>query len=148
MKIHRVSFALSIFTFVVLALGATMYAEASRPTHQSESALALATPTLGPTVAACPNKPNAPTLLAPTDGKTISRTHAYLDWTNVRCTASYYVKVRQGSQFGTTVDEKGVYASNYSTIALAPGGKYYWHVAACNARGCTGSAWFSFRVPR
>src|SRR5437868_14895687 len=113
MKIKRVSIALTLFvTFVGLALSATMYAEASHPTRKSESALSRVTPTLGPTVAACPNKPNAPTLLLPTNGKTISRTHAYLDWTNVRCTASYYVKVRQGSQFGTTVDEKGVYASN------------------------------------
>jgi hypothetical protein len=152
MKFYKLLIAFGMFAaVVVLALAANVSADSSQPGSGGRTDVASvsrATPTLGPTVAACPNKPLAPTLLVPTDGKQVRYGTVYLDWTKVSCAASYYVVVKTGGLFGTTVDEKGVYPSNYTTPILAAGRKYYWHVSACNWRGCTGSAWFSFTVGR
>lgn len=147
MDYKKIALSFAAFAlFALLALGATMFADASGTPLPDGSVARLATPTLGPTVAACPDKPAAPQLLSPVNGAVLKGRAVTLDWKNVRCAASYYVTVRKNSIFGTIVDTSSLYPSVYTTTNLPGGQSYMWHVSACNWRGCTGSAWWTFKL--
>lgn len=104
------------------------------------------TPTLTPTPSpvSCASKPPAPSLLKPGNGKQVTKERVLLDWSDVQCAAKYKVLVRKGSAKGSKVDGKKVTVSQYKTIALPAGVKYYWEVKACDAAGCTKSIWSEF----
>ena len=99
------------------------------------------TPTATPTP--CAVKPLAPTLLAPANNSKTSKSRVQLDWDDTACATKYKVIVKAGSKSGTKADGKTLSPSQYKTISL-PLGEYYWRVNACNAIGCTASAWSHF----
>ncbi len=106
-------------------------------------------PTLTPTATAtpCAAKPPKPTLGVPKNGKTVKKPKVFLDWDDVSCADSYRVLVRLGSKKGTKiVNAKNLPTSQHTTKALTRGQTYYWRVSACNALGCTKSAWQSFKI--
>ena len=146
MNHKKIALSLGAFAlFTLLALGATLFADASGAPRQDASLARLAAPTLGPTVSACPDKPAAPQLLSPVNGSTVQGRAVTLDWKSVRCAASYYVTVRKNTVFGAIVDTSSLYPSIYTTTKLVHGQTYMWHVSACNWRGCTGSVWSTFK---
>lgn len=147
MTIQKLVLSFDAFAlFSIPALGATMYADASSVPKPAASMPEPAVPTLGPTVAACPDKPAAPQLLAPANGSAFRSRSATLDWKNVTCAASYFVSVKKDSVFGTIADTSSLYPSVYTTKSLPAGHTYVWNVLACNARGCKGSVWFTFTL--
>src|SRR6186997_1340736 len=132
MQLHKLFLTLGAFAFfALLTLAATAYAD-STLTKSSDSVQArYATPTIGPTVAACPDKPNKPWLVAPANGSAFKSRNATLDWSTMYCAASFYVTVKKDTVFGPIVDEAGVYPSVYTTKNLQAGHTYIWHVSAC-----------------
>jgi hypothetical protein len=95
----------------------------------------------------CTVKPAAPILTAPTAGAEVSARRVGLDWHDVLCASEYRVFVKEGSPQGPQVDsQQGSHTSQYTTQSLTRGTKYYWRANACNAAGCSGSAWQPFTV--
>jgi len=117
-------------------------------THTPTST-ATGIPTFTPTTTAtlCVAKPSKPTLGAPKNAKTVKKPKVLLDWDNVNCADSYRVLARLGSKKGTKIiNAKNLPTSQYKTGALTRGQTYYWRASACNALGCTKSAWQSFKI--
>jgi hypothetical protein len=125
---------------------ATRTATATSTTPSNATATSTATATTTPLD--CTHKPDAPTLVAPTNGATVNKKRALLKWNAVECVMKYHVIVREGGPKGTRVEvNKNVMATQYKTIPL-PGGKtYFWRIKACNAFGCAKSGWSSFIRP-
>lgn len=100
-----------------------------------------------PSGGGCAAKPAKPQLTAPQNGKTVKKRRALLNWDDANCANSYNVIVRLGGKKGAKVaNVKNLATSQYKTQALTRGQTYYWRVNACNAAGCTKSAWQSFKI--
>lgn len=105
------------------------------------------TPTSTVTPTGCPNKPGKPTLIAPPNKSKVNKRAVFLNWNDVICATYYKVLVREGSQSGPEVDQNNnLLVSEYTTVPLTAGQKYFWVVNACNTFGCTGSAWWQFKI--
>ena len=95
----------------------------------------------------CTGKPAAPILTVPAAGAEVSTRRVALDWHDALCASEYRVFVRQDSPQGPQVDgQQGSNTSQYTTHSLTRGTKYYWRANACNAAGCSGSAWQPFTI--
>ncbi|MCG3141822.1 MAG: hypothetical protein HDKAJFGB_03151 [Anaerolineae bacterium] len=100
-----------------------------------------------PTGGSCTAKPAKPQLTAPKNGKTVKKTKVLLNWDEVNCADSYRVLVRLGGKKGAKVaNVKNLETSQYTIKALTRGQTYFWRASACNAAGCTKSAWQSFKI--
>lgn len=99
-----------------------------------------------PTPNPCNSKPAAPTLNTPGNGTKVKQTHVALDWDGVSCGLQYKVMVRQNSKTGPKMDKKTLQTTEYITKELPKSHTYFWSIKACNANGCTISAWQSFKV--
>lgn len=112
------------------------------------------TPTASPTPTAtppggCARKPLKATLVEPPTGKILSDTRVAFDWNPSACAWTYTINVHQGSPTGTLLAVKKGLNKTQTVIRDLPRGKtLYWHVRACNGRGCTQSASWSFRIKR
>ncbi|MBI4672410.1 MAG: M20/M25/M40 family metallo-hydrolase [Chloroflexi bacterium] len=114
------------------------------------SDIGTATPTPTPTITPTPTlvKPSSPALLAPTNGVSVNTRQVALDWSDADRATRYKVQVRRGSTTGDVVDrQKKLTTSQYSTVALKSGRRYFWRVRACNAQGCSvWTAYWNFQV--
>lgn len=97
-----------------------------------------------PTATPCAGKPAAATLLKPGNGQAASKARVKLAWSAVDCATTYKVIVDAETAKGSKVDHTKETGTRYKTIPLDAGKPYYWRVAACNAAGCTNSAWSEF----
>jgi hypothetical protein len=80
-------------------------------------------------------KPEAPTLLAPTNGSGDLPLEVQLKWSAVAQAATYDVQVASDPGFEEIVDEKmGLSGTNYTTKVLQTGQIYFWRVRSTN--GC------------
>lgn len=103
------------------------------------------TPTMTPTVGACVSAPAKPTLTAPANNSTTTKTRVTLKWNAVACATSYNVTVKP-SGGGSGDSKAGLAATQYKTKTLAKGKTYKWTVQACNTQGCTKSKAFKFTI--
>ncbi len=119
----------------------TNYAAGTLTVIQDVGAPALSAPLA---LSAC----KAPQLASRPNGWVSDRRRVILDWADPACAPSFEIVVKQGSTTGRTVESaKGLTISKYTTKALAVGKTYYWHVRACNAKGCSPwSGWWKFTV--
>lgn len=92
-------------------------------------------------------KPNKPTLNAPANNATTTKTRVTLKWQDVTCETEYQVFVKD------TATNKNAFRVNLGgdikkvkTSALAKGKNYKWFIKACNDFGCTKSAARTFRI--
>lgn len=98
--------------------------------------------------ASCVAKPEAPTLVAPANRKTLAKSRVTLKWNAVNCADTYRVIVKQDSKNGPTVDrKKNVTETQYKTDTLPRGHTYFWRVQARNSSGSTWSVWRKFTLP-
>jgi hypothetical protein len=94
----------------------------------------------------CSSKPTKPTLQSPDNKAEVTFRQVALLFDS-DCADTYNVVVRQDAKKGPIVDKlKGLTMNAYFTAKLKKGHTYYWRVSACNAQGCTKSAWFTFTV--
>lgn len=94
----------------------------------------------------CSGKPTATSLVTPAAKAQMSAGKTMLDWSDNACAKTYNIVVNKSSKTGTAVGSKtGLTVSQFKTKALTTG-KYFWRVAACNAAGCTQTAWQMFTV--
>ena len=95
----------------------------------------------------CNTKPAAPALIVPNANAIVTKRRVNLDWTDVSCANKYQVTVRVNSSKGSIADEnKNLDVSAYTTKRLSRNTKYVWRVKACNANGCTKTAWSAFMI--
>lgn len=117
------------------------------PTHTptpngTPVATSTATPTSPPE---CTEKPLAPVPVSPAKGAALKKRRVPLVWQAAACADNYSVQVRQDTKKGARVVlPTTVFETTFTTRALAKGHKYFWQVQACNAHGCTASAWRTF----
>lgn len=118
------------------------------PTQIPSPTVTVGTPTSAPTATPCAQKPRAPKLLSPVNGGSVPDRKVALDWRNNKCATYYKVTVKQNSSKGTLVQQRlALTTSQFTTKVLAGKTKYVWRAHACNALGCTASAWWSFTTP-
>lgn len=91
-------------------------------------------------------KPAKPQQASPDNGATTSNP-PQLSWNAASGAERYVVIIRQDATNGITVHKNGVGGTSHTAPALAAGHTYYWRLKACNAGGCSKSAWWSFRIP-
>ncbi|MBI4672582.1 MAG: hypothetical protein HY741_13065 [Chloroflexi bacterium] len=96
---------------------------------------------------ACPDKPDKPILVKPTNGKKAKGPNIALDWNDANCATSYDVIVKLGATNGPKkFKQVNLAISQATTSALTKGQTYYWRVTAKNANGSAKSVWWSFKV--
>jgi hypothetical protein len=126
------------FTATLPASSITLYV-----VNSAGGATATPTPTASPTP--CAPQPPKPRLVSPANGARVPAGAVTLDWRNTKCAASYKIVVRQNSPSGTLADKrKRLTVSTFTTKPLAANTTFVWRVQACNAIGCTASAWWRF----
>lgn len=110
------------------------------------------TPTKAPTPSAtpkstCQQKPAKPTLKAPADNATLTKTRVTLKWSAASCATSYTVIVKNVTTGHKADKANGLTALKYKTDPLPQGAQFKWYVKACNAAfGCAKSAGRTFTV--
>ncbi len=96
--------------------------------------------------AAC-GKPLKPTLTAPANNSTSTKTRVTLKWQDVSCETQYQVFVKDAATDKNVLKVNlGSDVTKVKTSALTKGKTYKWFVKACNNLGCTKSAARTFRV--
>jgi len=92
-------------------------------------------------------KPSKPTLTAPANNATTTKTRVTLKWQDVTCETQYQVFVKDAAT------NKNVFRVNLDgdvkkvkTSALTKGKTYKWFIKACNDSGCTKSAARTFHI--
>ena len=124
----------------------TQTATATRTATATATRTATATSTTtAPSPTPCAVKPNAPVLLTPANGGSVPAGAVLLDWRNTKCATYYKVTVKINSSSGTLIQSAAnLTASQFPTKTLAGKTKHVWRAFACNALGCSASAWWSF----
>lgn len=124
---------------------ATRTATTTRTATATPTNTATATNTTVASATPCAAKPSAPTLLKPSNGSSVPASAVLLDWRNTKCATYYKITVKQNSSSGTLIQSAAnLTTSRFTTKSLAGKTKYVWRASACNAIGCTASAWWSF----
>ena len=83
-------------------------------------------------VAPCTTKPPQPTLVAPTNNKSITKARVTLKWNTATCAKKYTVIVKDAVN-GKTMDKPGgLTPLQYKTDPLPKGKSYKWFVQVCN----------------
>lgn len=140
---------------LMLVVGATLsIAQANAPLAPETTTTPSLTPTITetpsetPTTTPCNTRPDAPALVDPADGSTITRTSVKLRWDPVPCAFKYRILVRRGSKTGTPVQRGATKDTKTTTSSLSRGYTYFWNIKACTAgQGCTRSKTWTFRIP-
>lgn len=94
-----------------------------------------------------PSGPAKPVLLSPSNGATIGDNPPLLDWAAAQNATYYRIKIRKDAKNGLMQHKnKNIPTDSYRPPRFAGPGTYFWRVMACNATGCSKSAWSSFRI--
>lgn len=101
----------------------------------------------GPYVDSCSSaKPPKPTIYSPANKAVLKRTQVWMSLGS-DCTPTYKVKVHRDTKTGPIADQiKALGMPMYLTSKLDKGHTYWARVSACNAQGCTKSAWTEFTI--
>lgn len=146
----RKFFLTVLFTMFLTVPLLVSVVQAAPGTISSDYPRSEPTPSRTPTMITptpCPIVPNAVKLLAPQNGAFSTRSRVTLSWSKSTCASHYFVYVSKPRTFGF-VDQAKVWMMHYTTVALTPSQTYNWYVAACDAKGCSRSATYSFYVGR
>lgn len=88
--------------------------------------------------------PNAPVLVSPAQGSTVTNTIVNFVWNAVAGATSYEFRLKEASS--TQIFRVTLLAGNTNAIYTFPSGNYRWEMEACNQNGCSPTSVATFVI--